>query len=78
MGLPTPYSFTDPLNPTPNPALESDEARVAFWEKQAQRLTWAEPWHTAHRFESRSPSASMRKASNSSRSPKLSGSRAAS
>ena len=39
MGLPTPYSFTDPLNPTPNPALESDEARVAFWEKQAQRLT---------------------------------------
>lgn len=51
MGLPTPYSFTDPLNPTPNPALESDEARVAFWEKQAQRLTWAEPWHTAHRFE---------------------------
>jgi len=51
MGLPTPYSVTDPLNPTPNPALESDEARVAFWEKQAQRLTWAEPWHTAHRFE---------------------------
>ena len=51
MGLPTPYSFTDPLNPTPNPAHESDEARVAFWEKQAQRLTWAEPWHTAHRFE---------------------------
>ena len=51
MGLPTPYSFTDPLNPTPNPALESDEARVEFWEKQAQRLTWAEPWHTAHRFE---------------------------
>lgn len=51
MGLPTPFSFTDPLNPTPNPALESDEARVAFWEKQAQRLTWAEPWHTAHRFE---------------------------
>ena len=43
MGLPTPFSFTDPLNPTPNPALESDEARVAFWEKQAQRLTWAEP-----------------------------------
>ncbi|WP_127131469.1 AMP-binding protein [Georgenia sp. SYP-B2076] len=33
-----------------NPALESDAARVAFWEKQAGRLDWAQPWHTAHTF----------------------------
>ena len=23
---------------------------VAWWEEQARRLEWAEPWHTAHRF----------------------------
>ena len=44
-------SWSDPLSPTPNPALVSDAARVAFWEGQASRLDWAEPWTTAHRFE---------------------------
>lgn len=44
-------SFTDPRSPTPNPTLESDEARIAFWAGQAGRLDWAQPWHTAHRFE---------------------------
>ncbi|WP_188667952.1 AMP-binding protein [Tersicoccus solisilvae] len=34
-----------------NPAHAGDDARVAFWERQAQRLDWAQPWHTAHRFE---------------------------
>ncbi|MGO4594705.1 acetate--CoA ligase [Leifsonia sp. 2TAF2] len=24
---------------------------VAFWERQAERLDWAEPWHTAHTWE---------------------------
>ena len=26
------------------------EDPVAWWEEQARRLTWAEPWTTAHRF----------------------------
>ncbi|OMH23683.1 acetyl-coenzyme A synthetase [Tersicoccus phoenicis] len=34
-----------------NPAHLGDDARVAFWERQAQRLDWVQPWHTAHRFE---------------------------
>ncbi|MGW9827746.1 acetyl-CoA synthetase [Brevibacterium pityocampae] len=34
-----------------NPAHESDAARIAFWEKQAARLDWDSPWHTAHTFE---------------------------
>lgn len=51
MPLPADYAFSDPNRPTPNPALESDEARVEFWESQAGRLTWNRPWHTAHRFE---------------------------
>lgn len=51
MTLPKNFVFSDPHSPTPNPAEESDDARVAFWEKQAARLDWAEPWHTAHRFE---------------------------
>lgn len=45
MALPANFTFSDPYNPTPNPALESDEARVAFWAKQArERITWAEEW----------------------------------
>ncbi|WP_129656744.1 AMP-binding protein [Rothia halotolerans] len=51
MTLPADFSFADPARPAPNPAHESDAARVAFWERQAGRLDWAEPWHTAHRFE---------------------------
>lgn len=39
-----------PAAPVPNPALVSDAARVAFWEAQATRLDWAEPWRTAHTF----------------------------
>ena len=51
MGLPSPFSFTNPLAPTPNPAHESDEARVAFWEKQAERLSWGKTWDNAHTFQ---------------------------
>lgn len=34
-----------------------DDARdpVAFWERQAARLDWAEPWHTAHTWEPATP-----------------------
>lgn len=45
------FAYSDPHAPTSNPALVSDEARVAFWAEQAGRLDWAEPWHTTHRFE---------------------------
>ncbi|WP_144828363.1 AMP-binding protein [Kocuria rhizophila] len=45
------FAYSDPHAPTPNPALVSDEARIAFWTEQAGRLDWAEPWHTTHRFE---------------------------
>ncbi|WP_270255546.1 AMP-binding protein [Kocuria marina] len=45
------HSYSDPAHPTPNPALISDDARVQFWVEQAGRLDWAQPWHTAHRFE---------------------------
>ena len=51
VGLPSPFSFTNPLAPTPNPAHESDEARVAFWEKQAERLSWGKTWDNAHTFQ---------------------------
>ncbi|MHB1065023.1 MAG: acetate--CoA ligase [Georgenia sp.] len=27
-----------------------EAARIAYWEQQARRLDWAEPWHTAHTF----------------------------
>ncbi|MDD0858162.1 acetyl-coenzyme A synthetase N-terminal domain-containing protein [Arthrobacter alpinus] len=30
---------------------EEDAARVNFWAEQAQRLDWAQPWHTDHSFE---------------------------
>lgn len=29
----------------------ADADPVAFWEEQARRLEWAEPWHTAHTWE---------------------------
>lgn len=50
MGAPATFTYTDPANPTPNPAHESDAARVAFWEAQAQRLDWETTWQKAHTF----------------------------
>ncbi|GGH64776.1 acetyl-coenzyme A synthetase [Rothia aerolata] len=45
MAQPQHFSYSDPYNPTPNPALESDEARIAFWAKQArERITWGQEW----------------------------------
>ncbi|WP_308800213.1 acetate--CoA ligase [Agromyces silvae] len=50
--FPAPAEFTARANVTPElaealyAAAEADP--VAFWEAQADRLDWAEPWHTAH------------------------------
>ncbi|NCT91734.1 acetate--CoA ligase [Cellulomonas sp. APG4] len=34
---------------------EADADHVAFWERLARRLTWAEPWHTAHTWAPAAP-----------------------
>lgn len=34
---------------------EADADHVAFWERLAERLTWAEPWHTGHRWSPAAP-----------------------
>ncbi|HEY3437192.1 MAG TPA: acetate--CoA ligase [Actinotalea sp.] len=34
---------------------EADADHVAFWERAARRLEWAEPWHTAHTWEPARP-----------------------
>lgn len=50
---PANFTYSDPFNPTPNPALESDQARVRFWAEQARsRITWGELWEeeNTHRF----------------------------
>ena len=45
MALPKNFAFSDPFAPTPNPALESDEAHLAFWAHQARtRITWGQEW----------------------------------
>lgn len=45
MALPANFTFTNPANPTPNPAHISDQARIDFWAKQArERLTWGQEW----------------------------------
>ncbi|MCI2956584.1 acetate--CoA ligase [Agromyces atrinae] len=55
-------SLSDELRRYPAPAgfdgnVDADEYGiaaadpVAFWERQAERLDWAEPWHTAHTWE---------------------------
>lgn len=50
MSAPATFTYTDPATPTPNPAHESDAARIAFWEAQAQRLDWETTWQKAHTF----------------------------
>ncbi len=45
MALPADFTFSDPYNPTPNPALISDDARIQFWGDQARaRVSWGEPF----------------------------------
>ncbi|CAN7197701.1 acetate--CoA ligase [Arthrobacter sp. LjRoot78] len=49
------WSLTEPTDgavhgvPIDGPARHGSTTNVAFWEEQALRLDWAEPWHTAHR-----------------------------
>jgi len=49
---PAPATFTARANVTPADAAElyaaAEADPVAFWEAQAERLDWAERWHTAH------------------------------
>ena len=46
---------TEDTKPATEPTAETEPTteaeRVAFWERQASRLDWAQPWHTAHTFE---------------------------
>jgi acetyl-CoA synthetase len=35
----------------PAPASSVEAERIAFWEDAARRLSWAQPWRTAHSFE---------------------------
>ncbi|MBX9245881.1 acetate--CoA ligase [Actinotalea ferrariae] len=50
--FPAPPQLARTANVTPtDDALlraEADADHVAFWERAAERLEWAEPWHTAH------------------------------
>ncbi|MDR5701140.1 acetate--CoA ligase [Agromyces aerolatus] len=50
--FPAPAEFAARANVTPELAAELYEAAAAdpvgFWEQQAERLDWAERWHTAH------------------------------
>ena len=43
--------FAAQANVTPEWIAAQPADTVAFWEKQAERLDWAEPWHTAHTWE---------------------------
>ena len=40
-------AFVASANATPALAEQAAADRIAFWEDQARRLDWAEPWHTA-------------------------------
>ncbi len=50
--VPPPAHLTTAANVTPADharlIAEADADHVAFWERAARRLDWAEPWHTAH------------------------------
>lgn len=49
LSAPAPFTYTDPAQPTPNPALISDEARISFWVQQAKtRLTWGKPFNESN------------------------------
>ena len=48
---PAPASFAAQANVDATWWRRADADPVAFWEEQARRLEWAEPWHTAHTWE---------------------------
>ncbi|UBH05431.1 hypothetical protein K8P10_000942 [Leucobacter sp. Psy1] len=45
---PAPADFADQANVDASIYAEASADPVAFWERAAARLDWAEPWHTAH------------------------------
>ncbi|MEY9951771.1 acetate--CoA ligase [Leifsonia sp. EB34] len=47
--------FAAQANVGPDVFAEAAADPVAFWERQAARLDWAEPWHTAHTWEPATP-----------------------
>ena len=49
--FPPPPEFAAAANAQPSIYDEANKDPVAFWEKQARRLTWAEPWATALEWE---------------------------
>ncbi|WP_150309239.1 acetate--CoA ligase [Planctomonas psychrotolerans] len=46
--FPPPADLAENANLTADAWAEADADRIGFWERQAERLTWATPWHTAH------------------------------
>src|SRR5690606_32788577 len=46
--FPAPAAFAAQANVGPEIYAEAEKDPVAFWERAASRLDWAEPWHTAH------------------------------
>ena len=49
--FPPPPGFAAAANAQPGIYDEANKGPVAFWEQQARRLTWAEPWVTALEWE---------------------------
>ena len=49
--FPPPPEFAAAAIAQPGIYEHAAEGRTAFWEEQARRLTWAEPWHTALEWE---------------------------
>lgn len=46
-----PAAFASQANVDASIYQVAEEDPVAFWERAAARLDWAQPWHTAHRWE---------------------------
>ncbi|GAA3386845.1 acetate--CoA ligase [Cryptosporangium minutisporangium] len=45
--FPPPAAFAEAANVPASAYEEARDDRIGFWENQARRLSWAEPWHTA-------------------------------
>jgi len=53
--FPAPAEFAASANVDASVYDEAHEDPIAFWERAAQRLEWAEPWHTAHTWSPPTP-----------------------
>ena len=49
--FPPPPEFAAAAIAQPEIYERADSDRIAFWDEQARRLTWAQPWHTALEWE---------------------------